>query len=78
MTREDHIDNACDSAGCTDKDRKRHASLFLHERWDPHPPPDFTKYWSRNPESRDCKPQTAWNTHRNRLDFKAWMDGKPL
>lgn len=66
MTKEEkieEIDRKCRMAGCDEKLARKHTRLFLDERWDAHPPPDFVT-WLRdsNPNDLYMNPATAWNS----------------
>jgi hypothetical protein len=49
MSRQQKIDkigDLCDQHGCSEKIRKIHFDQFVNHDWHPHPPSDFTEWWS--------------------------------
>ncbi|MBA3351650.1 MAG: hypothetical protein H0U23_04350 [Blastocatellia bacterium] len=66
----------CKAAGCDDRLQAKHRMLYF-EHWDVHPPAEFVQWWSRHGEAKACKVVTAWNTDRNRQEFKRWQRGEP-
>ncbi len=79
-TRDDEIEEKCDQEGCDDAKRKKHHRLFVHERWDCHPPPAFVLWLHdvAHPTNPNMNPVTAWNSDGDRQAFGKWMaQGKP-
>lgn len=62
----EEIDRKCRMAGCNEAAAKRHLQFFVYERWDVHPPADFTAWFEDHGEGNSV---TAWNCQSVRDEF---------
>jgi hypothetical protein len=60
----------CKQNGCTEKQTAIHFKQIVHNRWNPHPPPAFIKWWSTHPEHQPYSAVRAFNTQLYRDQFK--------
>lgn len=46
----DRIMALCEEHGCSDKIKKLHSAQYVDQRWNPHPPIEFRKWWKTQPD----------------------------
>lgn len=62
--RAEQIGEACEQAGCTEKETARHYKAFVNRSWHSHPSPAFTEWWHTHPEAGNTHVVDAWNVDR--------------
>jgi len=45
MSPADEIEERCSMAGCNERQRSSHKSIFLKGKWNPHPSERFVRWW---------------------------------
>lgn len=68
--RSEIIGEACEQAGCGEKETIKHHKLFVNHSWHVHPSPAFTEWWHSHPEAHNINVVDAWNCDRYHIQWR--------